>query len=145
MAFLSPRNGTLLGGFLGTLLLLASFSCHSDHTPAAQAEALSGRIDSLHEATMNKIAPLRRLQDSMRAKIAVAVATQADTTAFSQALEQLQQGDTAMFGWMGRYDMDYTGENDTDKVIYLESQVSELQQIDQHVDQAVKTAEGLLP
>jgi hypothetical protein len=144
MAFVSSRKGTLLCGFFGILTLLASFSCHPDNSPANQAQELSARIDSLHETTMNKIAPLRRLQDSMRAKIAVAVAMQADTTVFSGALQQLQQGDTAMFGWMGRYDMDYKGKSDSDKVVYLQSQVNELQQIDQAVDQALQTAEGLL-
>jgi|GEM_PF-3668487 hypothetical protein len=144
MAFVFPSSGTLLSGFCGALILLASFSCHPDNSPASQAQALSDRIDSLHEATMNKVAPLRRLQDSMRAEIAVAVATQADTTAFSDALQQLQQGDTAMFGWMGRYDMDYKGKNDSDKVVYLQSQVNQLQQIDHAIDQALQTAEGLL-
>lgn len=89
---------------------------------------------------MNSIGPLRRLQDSVRQKIS----TVRDTTALSGVAEALHREDTAMFGWMGRYDTGLKGKSDSEKVWYLHLQFRKLNRLNETMDSTMQEARRLL-
>lgn len=93
---------------------------------------------------MNKIAPLRRMEDSLHARIAVMASGQGDTTDLAGTAVALNHCDTLMFGWMGRYDMQLKGMTDEEKTRYLQGQVGELSAINRAIDSALARAAELL-
>lgn len=140
---------TLLAG----LSLLAAASCHStgsnssiqgDTAVVSPVTSLQQGIDSLHERSMDEIAPLRRLEDSIGKKIQDAAARKADTTHLFQVAGNLINADTTMFGWMGQYDMHLEGKTDSEKVAYLRTQLEKLSQISAVMDSSIQDARNLL-
>ena len=137
--------------FAAAAVLLSAVSCHSGNASSESSDSakspvtqLSGEIESLHEKTMNKIAPMRRMEDSLHAHIIRIAAQKGDTTQLTAAAARLNSCDTTMFGWMGRYDMQLEGKTDSGKAQYLRGQVAELTRIDQSIDSAIAEAKGLL-
>lgn len=122
-----------------------SGSSDSSNSPVT---LLSNQIESLHEQAMNKVAPLRSVEDSLRMKIAQlrgkGDTTGGDTARLSVMADRLNTCDTTMFGWMGRYDMQLEGKTDAEKALYLKGQVQELSGIDQSIDSAILAARQLL-
>lgn len=137
--------------FLGALLTLSLASCHSGSGSSAASDSanspvnvLMGQIETLHEKTMGKIAPIRRMEDSLRARIPAVAAAGGDTAALAGAAQRLHSCDTTMFGWMGRYDMQLTGKTDPQKADYLQAQLTELSGIDRRIDSTLSQSAALL-
>ena len=139
---------------LGATVALAG-SCHSGSGGSGSSDSanspvtkLTNQIETLHEQAMNKVAPLRSLEDSLRTQISRLAAkgdtTQGDTARLSALASRLNTCDTTMFGWMGRYDMQLEGKSDAEKAAYLSGQVRELSGIDDSIDSAMAAARGAL-
>lgn len=139
----------LTGPLLASLLMTA-VSCHSGSKHASAASGASAtepaavqqginRIDSLHEKVMNTIGPLRRVEDSLRARIKTRPAG-GDTATLSRLAGALNDCDTAMFGWMGRYDTQLKGRTDSEKVAYLHGQLGMLRRLDRTLDSTIGQA-----
>lgn len=139
---------------LGTAIAVGT-SCHSGSGGSGSSDSsnspvtrLSNQIESLHEQAMNKVAPLRSVEDSLRMKITQLTAkgdtARADTAELSRLADRLNSCDTTMFGWMGRYDMQLEGKTEAEKEAYLTGQVRELTGIDQSLDSAIRAASVLL-
>jgi hypothetical protein len=136
-----------LNVLLAIFFLLAAASCHSgpkhgsgaSATPPTAVQLAVSRIDSLHEKAMNTIGPLRRVEDSVRDKIKAAPAG-SDTAVLSRLAGALNGCDTAMFGWMGRYDTGLKGKTDSEKVAYLHDQWGKLGRLDKTMDSTMSQA-----
>jgi hypothetical protein len=136
---------------LSAALLMAAASCHHNgtssndsDTTATPVTALTNKINALHEKTMNKIGPLRALEDSIRGEISIQARKGADTMKLSVLADRLNACDTAMFGWMGQYHTDLSGKADTEKLSYLQVQLQKISRLDKTMDSTMKKAKKQL-
>lgn len=131
-----------------TASLLSFYSCNhsgssstaADSTSTSPVARLTNKIDTLHEQVMNKIGPLRKLEDSIGGRIKTAADKGKDTTALSHLAKALNTSDTAMFGWMGQYDMHLDGKSDSEKIEYLQLQLQKLARLNRSMDSAMEVA-----
>lgn len=124
--------------------ITAATSCHQgNNTSSNEAASLEAQLSTIHDETMGKIAPVRRVEDSLREKIKAFAEEKKDTSALSEAAAALNTSDTAMFGWMGRY-QDLATSADSANVDLLKQHLESLKQIDATMDSTIEQGRKLL-
>jgi len=118
-------------------------SSRNSEAPASEAGALKEQMMTLHEDAMEKIAPLRRIEDSIHGEINRIAAEKGDTRELSQILDELNHCDTAMFGWMGRYH-DQTMSRDSANTALIKQQLQSLKRLNASMESVIGRGRSLL-
>lgn len=128
-------------------------SCHQNdhHTSSgsgnidtlSEVSALKDQIMTIHDESMDKIAPVRRVEDSIREKIKIFTEERKDTINLSKTATALNHDDTAIFGWMDSYHNQITSP-DSSNVKLLKQRLQSLEQISTSMDSVVKKGRELL-
>lgn len=139
--------------FAATILLLAA-SCQ--HTGTGQpssnmdqavsdtssAKGMTDQLMAMHEQAMGKIGTLRKLEGRIRQKIDSIGGK--DTMSLSKLAAALNSSDTAMFGWMSRYQDQVNAANDSLGTDKLRLHLQEVKQINARMDSAIQRAQEKL-
>lgn len=120
-----------------------STSGTSPATSRSAGDSFKARLMAVHEEAMGKIAPLRRVEDSLRKEINSGTAGNRDTVELSGVATALDRCDTAMFGWMGRYH-DQMMSPDSSNPALIKKQLQSLELLNDSMDRVIKKGRFLL-
>lgn len=108
----------------------------------SSAKGMTDQLMAMHEQAMGKIGTLRKLEGRIRQKIDSIGGK--DTMSLSKLAAALNSSDTAMFGWMSRYQDQVNAANDSLGTDKLRLHLQEVKQINARMDSAIQRAQEKL-
>ncbi|GAA4303943.1 hypothetical protein [Compostibacter hankyongensis] len=147
---------TFYHGFLAGAMLVSAAACQSsgsrnaanlEDTAAkndAAQNSVSADIMNIHDKAMSKISQMRQLEQELNEAKVARVKAGKDTLQLAKASQALNYCDTAMFGWMQRYDTEQTGKTDDEKSAYEQEQLQLVKTLNASMDSSITAAKQLL-
>ncbi|MBX6380152.1 MAG: hypothetical protein IRZ01_05660 [Thermoflavifilum aggregans] len=128
-------------------IIMLVISCHSHNQQSGQTsqqdslQALENQILHVHDSLMGKIGDLRRASATMQH---LRDSLHLQNAAWDRIINQLSLADSAMFNWMGQFDIDKdTAQPDLRKQ-YLITQLQYVEQVKDSMYRALDSAQILL-